>query len=105
MLRRVREGGALGVIDAALNAGSFTESRQYRLRSGNVIVDGAAVSHLYRVTADQGSLTVTGTIDASGTTGGTIELAANGSLIWPMAHSLMLPAMTSAMPEKAVASA
>ena len=74
-------GGALGVIDAALNAGSFTESRQYRLRSGNVIVDGAAVSHLYRVTADQGSLTVTGTIDASGTTGGTIELAANGSLI------------------------
>ena len=74
-------GGALGMIDAALNAGSFTESRQYRLRSGNVIVDGAAVSHLYRVTADQGSLTVTGTIDASGTTGGTIELAANGSLI------------------------
>ena len=33
-------GGMLGAIDATLNEGSFTEAREYRLRTGNVTVDG-----------------------------------------------------------------
>ncbi len=74
-------GAALGGIDAALDAGAFTESRNYRIRTGDLLIDGGAQSRIYRATADQGSLTVTGTINASGRTGGSIELTANGSLI------------------------
>jgi filamentous hemagglutinin len=74
-------GGSLRDLDARLNAGSFNEARSYRLRTGDVAVDGAASARTYRVTADQGSITVTGAIDASGATGGSIDLAAAGSLV------------------------
>ena len=40
----------------------------------------SALARLYRVTADSGSITVSNTIDASGATGGTIDLSAGGSL-------------------------
>jgi len=74
-------GGSLGGVDARLNDGGFTESRQYRVRTGDVVVDGTATSRSYGVTADQGSMTITGMIDAAGATGGEIDLAAGGSLV------------------------
>ena len=73
-------GGGLSDLDARLNDGGFNEARSYRLRSGDVAVDGLARARLYRVAADEGSIMVSGTIDASGATGGTIDLAATGSL-------------------------
>ncbi len=73
-------GGSLAAIDERLNDGSFTEARHYRLRTGDVRIDGTAVARDYRVSADQGAITVTGAIDASNTTGGAIDLAAAGSL-------------------------
>ncbi|NJM38270.1 MAG: hypothetical protein HC845_10660 [Akkermansiaceae bacterium] len=73
-------GGRLGSLDALLNANNFTESREYRLRTGDVFVDGLANSHTYRVFADAGNITVSNTINAAGKTGGTIDLKANGSL-------------------------
>jgi len=73
-------GGSLADLDAILNAGQFTRSRDYRFRSGDVFVDGNAVSSIYRVSADVGSILVTGRVDATGNTGGTIDLKANGSL-------------------------
>ena len=73
-------GGSLADLDAILNAGQFTRSRDYRFRSGDVFVDGSAVSSIYRVSADAGSILVTGRIDASRNTGGAIDLKANGSL-------------------------
>ena len=74
-------GGALSAIDSRLNDGSFTQAREYRLRAGDVLIDGAAKAALYRVTADRGTITVTGRLDASGVTGGVIDLAAGGSLV------------------------
>jgi len=73
-------GSDLAATDALLNAGGFNESRQYRVRAGDLAIGGTALSSNYRVSVDQGSLTVNGTIDASGRTGGTIDLAAHGSL-------------------------
>jgi len=71
---------SLATLDAALNTGSFFGLRDYRARSGNVLIDGNAIASTYRVSADQGDITVSGTIDASGNRGGTIDLKANGSL-------------------------
>lgn len=67
-------------LDAALNSAGFLNSRSYRVRAGNVAVDGLAVTHAYQVAADQGDITVTGTVDSSGPTGGSIQLQAHGSV-------------------------
>ncbi|MCB1235824.1 MAG: filamentous hemagglutinin family protein [Verrucomicrobiae bacterium] len=72
-------GNDLTAIDAQLNAGSFLESRDYRVRTGDLTV-GDAASRIYRLAADSGSITVGGTIDASGQTGGSIDLIAAGNL-------------------------
>ncbi|MBU6178353.1 MAG: hypothetical protein KGR69_01755, partial [Verrucomicrobia bacterium] len=74
-------GNDLADTDTALNAGLFNEARHYRLRSGNLTISGKAMARDYRAHIDSGSLTVTGSIDASGNTGGRIDLAANGDLV------------------------
>jgi len=74
-------GSSLASLDAALDANGFTESRSIRVRNGDVLVDGLATAHTFDLSADNGAITVTGTIDASGATGGTIDLAASGSVI------------------------
>jgi filamentous hemagglutinin len=71
----------LDALDTALDAGMFTESRSIRVRNGDVLVDGTATSHTFDLSADNGSITVTGTVDASGLTGGTINLDASGSVV------------------------
>ncbi len=69
-------GSGTSWLDGLLNAGGFTQSRTLRVRDGDVIIDGLAKAGSYNLSADQGSITVTGTIDASGATGGAINLAA-----------------------------
>jgi filamentous hemagglutinin family protein len=71
---------SLASLDGILNAGNFTLSRDYRIRSGNVLIDGPATARTYRVAADSGNILVSSTINASGLTGGSIDLKANGSL-------------------------
>jgi len=71
---------ALGPLNAVLNTAGFFESRSFRVRTGDVLVDSLATSHIFNLSADQGSVTVTGTIDSSGATGGAINLVAHGSL-------------------------
>ncbi|MDR3401065.1 MAG: filamentous hemagglutinin family protein [Chthoniobacter sp.] len=73
---------SLSTFDGILNAGGFTQSRTFRMRTGNVSVDGAADALNYSISADAGSIEVTstGNINASGVTGGSISLVANGSV-------------------------
>ena len=73
-------GGSLGSLNATLNEGGFMQSRSIRLRAGDVLVDGLAKTRTFNLSADQGSITVTGTIDASGATGGAINLQAFGTV-------------------------
>ena len=74
-------GGSLASLDAILNEGDFDQARSYRIRTGEVKVDGTARSLIYQVSADGGSISVSGSVDASGQNGGRIELKATGSLV------------------------
>jgi filamentous hemagglutinin len=63
--------------------GFFTESQNIRVRTGNVeaIDAGAtATSRSYTLTADSGDVTVNGTVDASGISGGAISINASGQV-------------------------
>ncbi len=73
-------GGSLAALDASLNTAGFTRERDFRFRTGDVLVDGTATARNFTLSADQGSITVTGKIDASGATGGSIQLSAGGGL-------------------------
>ncbi|MCE9610966.1 MAG: filamentous hemagglutinin family protein [Chthoniobacter sp.] len=71
-------------ISAALHGGGFFEQRNVRVRTGSVTIANvggqASVARDFTVSADTGNILVTGTIDASGTTGGKIVLATGGNL-------------------------
>lgn len=73
-------GDSTASTDLALNGGGFDESRSYRIRQGDFEIAGNAAARSYRAYADNGSIDVTGTIDVSGRTGGSIDLNARGSL-------------------------
>jgi filamentous hemagglutinin family protein len=67
-------------ISTALDGGGFYTSRNFRIRSGDVVINNANRSHEFTLSADQGSILVNGSIDASGKTGGSISLAAHNNL-------------------------
>ncbi len=72
-------------LNQKLNGGMFTNERNLRIRSGSVVIDTVANSeavnaHHFLLSVDQGSITVNGTINASGQTGGRIDLIANGNV-------------------------
>ncbi len=71
---------SLSGLAASLRQSSFTGSQEFRVRSGDVNIDGLSVARDFLLSADQGDITVTGTVDASGATGGSIRLVANGDL-------------------------
>lgn len=73
-------GGDLTALNAALDAGGFTALRSLRVRTGDLTLGGTATAHDFSLSADQGSITITGTINAAGATGGTIDLTAHGSV-------------------------
>ncbi|MFZ4599711.1 MAG: beta strand repeat-containing protein, partial [Terrimicrobiaceae bacterium] len=72
----------LTALNQSLNAASFGQLRSIRVRSGDVTLSSLATSRYFELSADQGSILVTGSglIDASGVTGGEIRLAAFGSV-------------------------
>lgn len=75
--------GTLPNLDALapiLAEGGFDGEQAFRVRTGDVTVAGTNVADIFRLSADSGSITVTGTVDASGVRGGRIELAAGGAL-------------------------
>ncbi len=63
-------------LNDRLNTGSFNQSREFRVRSGSVSVDDTVNARRFLLGTDQGSITVNGTINAAGSTGGRIDLIA-----------------------------
>ncbi len=62
----------LAALDAALDAGSFLESRDIRVRTGDITVAGTDVvkAHHLVLESDAGAVTVQGRLDASAALGG-----------------------------------
>jgi filamentous hemagglutinin family protein len=73
-------GGNLDPLQGILKPAGFTEKQDLRIRNGDVTL-ADATARSFRLSADSGSITVTGTINASGKTGGTIGLFAGQSVI------------------------
>jgi filamentous hemagglutinin family protein len=74
---------SLATIAPKISDSGFTKSQDYRIRSGDVIVDDYVTSNEFSLSADHGSITVTpdGVVDASGKSGGNITLEASGSIL------------------------
>lgn len=67
-------------LTSALAKAGLIQSQHIRVRQGDVLIDGLATARQFTLAADEGNVTVTGTIDASGHTGGSIQLSAHGGL-------------------------
>ncbi len=73
-------------LNGQLDVGGFSGSRRFDLRTGSLTIGndatGLAVlrAHAIDVSVDRGTLSVTGSIDASGASPGSIRLAASGDL-------------------------
>uniref|UniRef100_Q07NA8 Filamentous haemagglutinin family outer membrane protein n=1 Tax=Rhodopseudomonas palustris (strain BisA53) TaxID=316055 RepID=Q07NA8_RHOP5 len=67
-------------LNARLNAGEVFGARRFQIKQGSLVVGNEVKAREVEITLDGGSLTVNGTIDASGYQVGTIRLAAMGDL-------------------------
>lgn len=64
-----------------LASGGFAESQNLRLRAASsILLDGTTKARDFSLSSDTGDILVTGKIDASGATGGSISLASGGNL-------------------------
>lgn len=84
----VRATGDYASVNDPLEAGGFLKERNLRIRTGVITVSGTTRARDFTLSADAGPITVTGTIDASGATGGRIILVSGGSLTLEAASQL-----------------
>ncbi|OYU86193.1 MAG: hypothetical protein CFE29_30255 [Bradyrhizobiaceae bacterium PARB1] len=68
-------------LNARLNAGGVFGARKFQIKQGNLVVGNEVKARNVEIIVDGGSLTVNGTIDASGFQVGSIRLAAMNDLV------------------------
>ncbi|WP_441242473.1 filamentous haemagglutinin family protein [Tardiphaga sp. 768_D3_N2_1] len=71
---------AFAAMSETLNAAGFTAARQFRIRSGNVVIDGTTTVADFSLVADAGAVTLAGSIDARSEYGGNIAISAGNGL-------------------------
>ncbi len=72
--------GDFAALDARLDTGGFTFARRFDIATGDLVIAGTVQAHQVAITASGGSLEISGTVDASGSTPGSIALAARDGL-------------------------
>ena len=79
---RAQNPGDFTALNQLLDAGGFFWSRSFDIKQGSIdIATGTTITaHTVTISVDNGSLIIGGTINASGTTPGTIRLSSSGNL-------------------------
>ncbi len=79
---RAQHLGDFTTLNQLLDTGGFFGSRSFDIKQGSIDIAAATTikAHTVDISVDNGSLIVSGTIDASGATPGSIRLSANGNL-------------------------
>ncbi|MDE1172717.1 MAG: filamentous hemagglutinin N-terminal domain-containing protein, partial [Parvibaculaceae bacterium] len=72
--------GDFAAFNESLNTAGFFGARSFDLKQGDLVIGNEVKAQSVSISLDNGSLTVNGTIDASGATPGTIQLGAKGNL-------------------------
>ncbi|MEO6823654.1 MAG: hypothetical protein ABI167_02805 [Nitrosospira sp.] len=87
-------------LNQSLAKGGFTQSFDARIRTGNVLIATTDIinAHQYQLSADRGTVTVSGTVNGSGATGGRIELHSSDGVT--LTEGAMLRADATASGEK-----
>jgi filamentous hemagglutinin family protein len=67
-------------LNAKLNEAGFFGGRSFDFKQGSLAIGDSVKAHQIAISVDDGSLTVNGTLDASGTAPGTIRLASRDDL-------------------------
>ncbi|MBJ2248146.1 filamentous haemagglutinin family protein [Pseudomonas haemolytica] len=73
---RAQQVGDFAALNQRLNQGQVFGSRSFQLKQGNLVIGDELKANQINVSVDNGSLTVVGTLDASGERVGSIRLAA-----------------------------
>lgn len=76
-----RELFSFAELSQLLDLGGFTESRDLRIRTGDIFVTGSTSVRNFSLSADGGSIIVSGSIFAGGRTGGRIDLIARDNVV------------------------
>ncbi len=71
---------SFAALNTQLTAGGITAARAFEIGSGDLTVGNELIANTVKLALDGGSLTITGTIDASGATPGSIDLAAQNGV-------------------------
>ena len=79
---------SFSALSQRLNEAGFSKARSFRVRSGNVTVDGSTLAEEFSLSADQGIVTLAGTIDARTRYGGTIAIYGGQGLVMTSAATL-----------------
>jgi filamentous hemagglutinin family protein len=92
---RAQQLGDFAALNQRLNQGLVFGSRSFQIKQGSLVIGDELKSNQVNVSVDNGSLTVVGTIDASGERVGTIRLAGQHGLT--LAGSAVLDAHGTAL--------
>ncbi len=68
-------------LSQTLNNAGFNGARQFRIRSGSVVIDGTTTVADFALGTDTGSVTLAGTIDARSLYGGRIAISGGNGLV------------------------
>ncbi|MDE5457055.1 filamentous hemagglutinin N-terminal domain-containing protein [Bradyrhizobium sp. CSA112] len=67
-------------LNQRLNEAGFSKSRGFRIRTGDITVDGTTVTESFTLAADHGRVTIAGAIDARARYGGSIAIYGGNGL-------------------------
>ncbi|WPO40327.1 filamentous haemagglutinin family protein [Tardiphaga sp. 42S5] len=78
-----------------LATAGFSRSRTFRIRSGDIVLNGVTQVENFDLSTDAGKVTITGTVDGSAAYGGNIAISAGNGLVMTGAANLFARSTTA----------